>query len=83
MIQLAVVGQNIQFLQEKAEEKHISFYSPDEVIQLVIKIDGYEKEPVPIKFLKKSYEKSIQLQSTEYKNSTLNLYANFSDEKAG
>jgi hypothetical protein len=78
-----VIGQEIEFLQEKAEEKHISFYSPEEVIQIVIKIDGYQREPIPIKFLKKSYEKSIKLQSSEYKNSSLNIYANFSDEKAG
>lgn len=80
---ISLPGQNIEFIQEKAEEKHISFYSPDEVIQLGVKLDGYNKELVAIKFLKKSYEKHIQLQSTDNKSSTLNLYANFSDDKSG
>lgn len=83
IINISLLGQDIEFLQDKAEEKHISFYSPEEVIQLSVKLDGYEKEPVAIKFLKKSYEKHIKLQSMDNKYSTLNLYANFSDEKAG
>lgn len=83
MLQLSLVGQDYEFLLEKAEEKHISFYSPDEMIQLEVKLDGYETEPLAIKFLKKSYEKSIRLQSTDNKSSYLNLYVNFTDDKAG
>jgi hypothetical protein len=83
MMQLALKSQDLEFLLEKAEEKHISYYSPNEVIQIVLQLDGYEAEPMPIKFLKKSYETSIKLQSLNYKKSTLDLYANFSDEKAG
>lgn len=82
-MQLTLVGQDFEMLLEKAEERHISFYSPDEMIQLAVKLDGYEAEPLAIKFLKKSYEKSIKLQSIDNKHSNLHLYANFTDDKAG
>lgn len=83
MMQLSLVNQSYDFLLEKSEEKHVSFYSPEEIIQLTIKLDGYEAEPMPIKFLKKSYETKIKLISTSHSKTRLNLYANFSDDKAG
>ena len=83
MLQMSLVNQNYDFLLEKSEEKHISFYSPDEIIQVTIQLDGYEAEPMPIKFLKKSYETKIKLVSTVNNKTRLNLYANFSDKKAG
>lgn len=49
---VTLIGQNIEFIQEKGEEKHISFYSPDELIQISIHIDGFDEEPIVIKFLK-------------------------------
>mmetsp|Transcript_2048 Transcript_2048/g.2587 ORF Transcript_2048/g.2587 Transcript_2048/m.2587 type:complete len:83 (-) Transcript_2048:179-427(-) len=47
-----LIGQNIEFIQEKGEEKHICFYSPDEIIQISVQIDGYDEEPIVVKFLK-------------------------------
>ena len=83
MLHFTLINNSLEFLLDKAEERHISFYSPDQVIQVAVQVDGYETEPMPIKFLKKSYETSIKLRSLSNKDSTLNLYANFSDEKSG
>jgi len=76
-------GQDYEFILDKGEEQHISFYSPEEVINLLVEIDGYHNESIPIKFLKKEYEKPYRLQSKDNKHSYINLYSNFSDEKAG
>ena len=78
-----LINTNQEFILEKSEERHLCFYSTENIIQVAVQLDGYETEPMPIKFLKKSYETSIKLKSLQNRNSTLNLYVNFSDEKSG
>ena len=80
---VSLVGQDYEFILDKSEEQHISFYSDDNVIQLEVQLDGYRKECIPIKFLKKAYEKSYKLSYEKITHPFLNLYSNFSDEKAG
>lgn len=82
-MQVMLIGQDYEFILGKGEEQHINFYSPDEIIQLSVSIDGYNNEWIPIKFLKKSYEKPYKLQSEYNKHSYIDLHTNFSDEKAG
>lgn len=83
MLQIAITGKDFECLLEKSEEKHISFYSPENDIELLVKIDGYKQAALPVKFLKKSSEKYITLYSEDNRHSTLNLFINFSDNKAG
>ena len=72
-----------EYIMGKSEEKHINYYSPDEEIQVSVKLDGYDEDPIHIKFLKKSYEASTKLRALGSPSSVLYLYANFSDDKAG
>ncbi|CAI2385812.1 unnamed protein product [Moneuplotes crassus] len=72
-----------KYVLEKSEEKHLNYYSPDEIIQVSVKLEGYDEDPIQIKFLKKSYDTSFKLSALGSPSSVLNLYANFSDSKAG
>lgn len=72
-----------KYVLEKSEEKHLNYYSADEIIQVSVKLEGYDEDPIQIKFLKKSYDISFKLRALGSPSSVLNLYANFSDSKAG
>jgi hypothetical protein len=82
-MQVKLIEQDYELILSKWTEQHISFYAPDEIINLWVSIDEHKSEWIRVKFFKKALEEKYRLRSENHKNSYIDLYANFSDEKAG